>query len=420
MYTLIDVGVLPGFQTSEATGINRRGEVVGYCSGDSQLGVPRRAFRWKEGVMRDLGTLGGDSVAMDINNRGEVVGYSDNNGQVQPFIWRENSGIQQLQLFGLSGYRATANSISDEGNVAGSFWDEPQRGTVIEHAYLRYQYGLFGPLPFVNPPFPTPPSWGRDCNSAGVVVGGITDPDSPIPKAFQYNGLTGFQSLDVLGLDAEALAINGSGTIVGRRNAFGFVFTNGSFADLQPLPLGQGTRAYATAINDAGTIAGDSLSASDPLFASSATFWLGGGIPNDLNLAVTNLGDWHLTHAAAINHFGEIVGRGMLHGLPRAFLARVKFIFNPSAPGRNIAIEHYFGGRVSGSVAAGAGGFIITPDGRIIPIGPPTPIFRREAIMNMLREMARNFGFKDPESADLKELSYLIDERFDVDPENSE
>ncbi len=73
---MTDLGTLPGGNSSQATGINDRGQVVGYSSTAS--GSPH-AFLFEHGVMTDLGTLPGGtfSFAFGINNRGQVVGYSD-------------------------------------------------------------------------------------------------------------------------------------------------------------------------------------------------------------------------------------------------------------------------------------------------------------------------------------------------------
>lgn len=61
-----------------AYGINDNGQVAG-SSYIENLGP--HAFLYSEGVMQDLGTLGGAvSYAFGINNNGQVTGYSSANG----------------------------------------------------------------------------------------------------------------------------------------------------------------------------------------------------------------------------------------------------------------------------------------------------------------------------------------------------
>jgi probable HAF family extracellular repeat protein len=74
-YSITDLGTLPSGNESGATGINNRGQVVGY----SGTASGSHAFLWQDGKMTDLGTLpGGDfSMANDINDRGQVVGSSN-------------------------------------------------------------------------------------------------------------------------------------------------------------------------------------------------------------------------------------------------------------------------------------------------------------------------------------------------------
>src|SRR5215472_3110813 len=78
-YTLTDLGTLGG-TFSQGFGVNEKGWVVGFSTteGDAAL----HAFLWRDGVMTDLGTLGGGdpvpySVALSINDRGEIAGYSE-------------------------------------------------------------------------------------------------------------------------------------------------------------------------------------------------------------------------------------------------------------------------------------------------------------------------------------------------------
>jgi len=72
-----DLGTLPGDVTSEAHGINERGQVVGVsCDAAGNC----RAFLWEDGVMTDLNTLvapgytGIITTAQDINAQGEITG----------------------------------------------------------------------------------------------------------------------------------------------------------------------------------------------------------------------------------------------------------------------------------------------------------------------------------------------------------
>jgi probable HAF family extracellular repeat protein len=65
--------VLPGGVSSQATGINNQGQIVGFATTASG---PNHGFSWKNGVMTDLGTIGGTfSQANGVNNNGRIVGF---------------------------------------------------------------------------------------------------------------------------------------------------------------------------------------------------------------------------------------------------------------------------------------------------------------------------------------------------------
>ena len=70
---MTDLGTLGG--TSDARGINARGQVVG-ISGN-------RAFVWEKGVMTELG----GSAAFAINAAGEIVGYRDTEQGPRATLW---------------------------------------------------------------------------------------------------------------------------------------------------------------------------------------------------------------------------------------------------------------------------------------------------------------------------------------------
>jgi probable HAF family extracellular repeat protein len=83
-----DLGMLPGYNLGQATGINQNGQVVGFALQDTS-GFPCRAFSWTQsGNIKDLGTLGGaDSRAFTINNAGYSVGWADTVDRTRGCLW---------------------------------------------------------------------------------------------------------------------------------------------------------------------------------------------------------------------------------------------------------------------------------------------------------------------------------------------
>jgi probable HAF family extracellular repeat protein len=76
-YTVTNLGTLGGKQGSSAHGINNRS----WVTGDANLpgDTAEHAYVWRDGVMIDLGTLGGVNSNVDLpvkNNRGLIVGFA--------------------------------------------------------------------------------------------------------------------------------------------------------------------------------------------------------------------------------------------------------------------------------------------------------------------------------------------------------
>lgn len=205
--------LLPGGSWSEATAINDSGTIVGF--GNVASGAVH-AFRYKNGVMRDLGTQPGypTSRALGINLKGEIVGQATTKGR-----------------------------------------------PLVQSAVKWNPTGVIGRLPGVDT---VPGSIARAINNAGVVAGSFRLRRADWHAARWMNGrLEDLTPWVATGLSTEARAINASGTIVG----FGDLYTtfslySGAKWDAAKnmtviLPLNNGVDLYADSsraydINDGG------------------------------------------------------------------------------------------------------------------------------------------------------------------------
>jgi probable HAF family extracellular repeat protein len=132
-----DLGTLGG-PDAFATWINEGGQIVGYSyvnsTPDPVIGIPPiHPFLWDRGRMIDLGTFGGVfALALNLNNRGQVVGFMDLAGDQtsHPFLWDRGRLIDLGTLGGDSGQ---ANWVNERGGAVG--WAQVA-GNQTVHAFL--------------------------------------------------------------------------------------------------------------------------------------------------------------------------------------------------------------------------------------------------------------------------------------------
>jgi probable HAF family extracellular repeat protein len=160
--TFRDLGAGPG---STANDVNARGEIVGQANG--------HAFAMlRDGVLRDLGTLGGStSVANGINERGQIVGMAD-------------TALHRPTAFVYSGTMRQLAGPEFSGAV-----DVDNRGLVVSSAEGYYGYIVQGDAVTRLDKLPDVVAKGwhhmepTDMNARGWIAGTGFDPEGN-PRAF--------------------------------------------------------------------------------------------------------------------------------------------------------------------------------------------------------------------------------------------
>lgn len=106
-----------------AIDINNSGQVAGRA----YFGGVNHAALYADGVLTDLGTLGGtESVGVRINESGWVVGWSQiESGAKRGFRWKPGGSMKKLAH--IDGWDSHADDVNDHGTVLGSSYDEDIR-----------------------------------------------------------------------------------------------------------------------------------------------------------------------------------------------------------------------------------------------------------------------------------------------------
>jgi probable HAF family extracellular repeat protein len=317
LYTITDLGVLPGRNISVGQAINNSGKVTGY-SGSMPAGSLSRAFRYTDGAgMQDLGLLQTDhnqSLGYGINDGGQVTGESRGDSSVRAFRYTDGVGMQDLGV--LPGGSLTAGtSINNSGQVTGySYVGSNSRAFRYTDGFGMQDLGVLPGGTF---------SSGRAINDAGQVAG---NSGPGLGRAFRYTDGIGMQDLGVLpgGVDSIAYGINNSGQVVGRSNDRPFRYTDGvGMQDLGLLPGALSGSAYG--INEAGDVVGSSGGFASPFLYTDTL----GLVALDTLLPPGS--DWVLVEAFDINTRGQITGAGIFDGQGRAYLLTPTAIPEPGS-----------------------------------------------------------------------------------------
>jgi probable HAF family extracellular repeat protein len=175
-YSITELPTLGGSVFGSA--VNDSGQVTGlsYLSD----GVTEHAFIYSNGVMQDLGTLGGkDSAGYEINDSGQVTGNSaqSNNSTYHAFIY--SNGLMQ-DIGTLGGAQSGGAGINKSGQVTGfSSLSDDASG----HAFI-YSNGVMLDIGALGGSFQ---SFGLSINDSGQVTGASTLSDNTTQRAFLYS-----------------------------------------------------------------------------------------------------------------------------------------------------------------------------------------------------------------------------------------
>jgi hypothetical protein len=331
-YTITELPVPAGYQSSVPYQINDQGYVVGDSvrAGDSG----ETATVWKGGTVQILGRLdkGTYSIATAINSKGVTAGDGDD-GDGRPLPW-VISGGKLVNFFSNNGGNTHALAINDAGEIGGYYikgfsgqwmgaiWKvnakDPRKSTKID-------------LPVLPGGDPTtassvPWAFNKSMQAAGYSANSTIGQRA----AFWNNDAThSIVDLGVFEYDWSSIAngMNDIGQVVGSSHPpFGsraILWHNDAAHSAFELPLLPGDNyGSAQLINNDSTIIGWSA-LSEPgtwnVGPSQLVIWIDGQVYDIQSVVQETTDGWHIDQITSINNLGQLAGLatrdGVLHAI---------------------------------------------------------------------------------------------------------
>lgn len=320
--------------SSYPNAINAQGDLAGISDNgalDPLTGVPETdAVLWKNGQVINLGTLGGnESQAFSMNDKGQITGVAANatpdpysmldwKTQTRAFLWQD--GVMR-DLGTLGGPDSFGWDVNDAGQVAGVSYTSAVPNPVTKlppSAVFLWQNGKMRDLGSLGGSVPT--FGGIDgLNSHGEIAGESYLRGDKTERAFLWNGKRMIDLGTLGGFNGGANAINAEGDVAGwaelADGSFnGALWRDGKVIDLPPVD--GAPSSYAEGLNDKDQAVGAAVdSQGDNL---DAVLWEGGST-YDLNKLVAPSAS-QLNVAVFITDGGDIIAQGTLKGDMRTFL----------------------------------------------------------------------------------------------------
>jgi probable HAF family extracellular repeat protein len=343
-YKFVDLGTLGGPASYFSAGgagnrvLNNKGVVGSYA--DTSTPDPNapncfnpdcfvsHAFRWKDGILNDLGAIANSSEAVGINERGWIAGVSQN-GVIDPLtgfpegvgvLWKDDGEMVNLGTLD-GGYESLATDVNDAGQVTGFFTNttpspyDPLFGGQVRT--FLWQNGVMQDLGTLGGPESSPVASPICCpniliNERGQIAGSsftnnIPDPITGVPTTDPFLWQNGIMTdLGTLGGTlGAAISLNNRGQVAGYSNLAGNTVTHAFLWDakngMKDLGTLGGTSIGVGWLNDSGEVVGASYTANDQFI--HATLWRDGEVI-DLGTADGFCG----STAQAVNAAGQIVG----------------------------------------------------------------------------------------------------------------